>query len=83
VGLIQRVIEAAGIPTISITLSLEITRKIRPPRAVYTGFPLGRPMGFPGRSRFQLEVLRELLSQLESIKQAGTIAEPDLTALVP
>jgi len=78
VGLIQRVIEAAGISTISITLSKEITRKVRPPRAVFTGFPLGHPVGYPGESRSQLETLRVLLSSLETIDLAGTIVEPDL-----
>jgi len=73
VGLIQRVVEAAGIATISVTLSIEITRRVRPPRAVYTGFPLGHPLGFPGRSSDQLKVVRFLLACLEKIESPGTL----------
>ena len=78
VGLIQRVIEAAGIATISISLSKEITESVRPPRALYTGFPLGHPISFPGKVSEQLTVLRYLLKYLEEIDIPGTIKELDL-----
>ncbi len=78
-GLIQRVIEAAGIATISITLSREITKKVRPPRALYPGFPLGHPIAFPGQALRQLQVLRLLLKYLVGIDFPGTIVELDLT----
>jgi hypothetical protein len=81
VGLIQRVIEAAGIATISITLSREITKKVRPPRALYPGFPLGQPIAFPGQALSQLQVLRLLLKYLVEIDSPGTIVELDLTTV--
>ena len=55
-GLIQRVIEAAGISTISVSLAKDITKKILPPRAVFPGFPLGHPIGFPGNENQQLRM---------------------------
>ena len=79
-GLIQRTVESAGIATISISLSREITQKVCPPRAVFTGLPLGHPLGFPGQASLQLRVLRLLLKQLEEIKAAGTLIELDLTS---
>jgi D-proline reductase (dithiol) PrdB len=79
VGLIQRAVEAAAISTISISLSKEITRKVNPPRAVYTGLPLGHPLGFPGQRFRQLQVLRHLLQQLEEIDSPGTLIELDLS----
>jgi hypothetical protein len=79
VGLIQRVIEASGIATISISLSKDITQKVLPPRAVYTGLPLGHPMGFPGQTFRQKQVLRLLLIYLKKLNSPGTIAEIDLT----
>jgi hypothetical protein len=79
VGLIQRVIEAAGIATISVSLSKEITRKVKPARAVYTGFPLGHPLSFPGQSFRQIQILRVLLKGLREIKSPGTLLEIDLT----
>ncbi len=77
-GLIQRVIEAQGIATISVSLSKEITQKVRPPRALFSGFPLGHPFGFPGQSFRQLQVIRLLLKHLKEIRVPGTIVELDL-----
>jgi D-proline reductase (dithiol) PrdB len=79
VGLIQRAVEAAGIPTISVSLSTEITRKVNPPRAVYTGLPLGHPLGFPGQAFRQLQILRLILRYLEEIDSPGTLIELDLS----
>lgn len=78
-GLIQRAVEAAGIATISISLSKEITRKINPPRAVFPGLPLGHPLGFPGQTFRQLQILRMLLQYLQQIDTPGTIVDLDLS----
>lgn len=78
-GLIQRVIEARGIATISVSSSLEITRKVRPPRVLFPGLQLGHPVGFPGQIHEQQTVLRLLLRYLQAIKEPGTIVEIDLT----
>ena len=47
--------------TASITLLPEITRKIRPPRALAVPYPLGFPLGEAGNPGLQLRVLRQLL----------------------
>jgi hypothetical protein len=73
VGLIQRVIEAQGIPTISVTLSRGISQKVKPPRAMYTGFPLGHPFAFPHQRFRQLQLLRLLLKYIETLDKPGTI----------
>jgi D-proline reductase (dithiol) PrdB len=78
VGLVQRAIENEGIATISITLSEEITKKVRPPRALYPGFPLGHPIAFPGQTQHQLKVLRLLLNFLEKLDAPGSIVRCDL-----
>lgn len=77
-GLIQRIIEASEISTISISLSLEISRKVRPPRAIYPGFRLGHPLGYPGQVFSQLQMLRLMLKYLHDIDSPGTVAELDL-----
>jgi len=79
VGLIQRAVEAAGIATISVTLSKEITQKVRPPRAVFTNMPMGHPLGFPGEKFRQLQIIRLLLRYLKEIESSGTIVELDLS----
>jgi hypothetical protein len=79
VGLIQRSIEAIGIVTLSVTLSQEISRKVKPPRAVFTGFPLGHPFGFPHQRFRQLQLLRFLFHQIEIIEVPGTIVIEDMS----
>ena len=64
VGLAQQIIEQRGIPTASITLLENITRKIRPPRALSVPYPLGYPLGEPNDARLQTEVLLDLLELL-------------------
>lgn len=78
-GLIQRTVEDAGIATISISLSKEITRKVYPPRAIYPGLPLGHPLGLPGQNFRQLQILRTLLQYLQQIDTPGTIVDLDLS----
>ena len=65
--------------TISITLSKEISRKVNPPRALYTALPLGHPLGFPGQVSRQRHILRLLLKYVKEIDSPGTIVELDLS----
>ncbi len=66
--------------TISISLIKEITERVKPPRSVFPGFPLGHPVGYPFQSFRQLQILRLLLKQLKTIKIPGTIIEYNLTS---
>ena len=52
--------------TASISLVREQTERVRPPRALWVSFPLGRPLGVPGDADFQLDVLRATLSMLST-----------------
>jgi D-proline reductase (dithiol) PrdB len=71
VGLIQSIIEKAGIPTTSITLLREITERVGPPRALFADFPLGYPLGAAGDAALQGRVLRSALALLsESVPPA-------------
>lgn len=58
-GLIQRAIEAAGIPTVSISILRSVTEKVRPPRAVFLRWPFGHPLGEPFHTAQQLTILRD------------------------
>jgi len=75
VGLIQRAIEAEGISTISISLSRTITEKLKPPRALLVGFPLGHPMGNPFDRKVQRQILVDGLKYLNEIEKPGTIVD--------
>lgn len=74
-GLIQRAIEEAGIPTLSISLNRTITEKVKPPRAVLVGYPLGHPMGRPFDKNTQTALLKESLTLLGDIRVPGTLVD--------
>jgi D-proline reductase (dithiol) PrdB len=73
VGLIQRIFEDRGISTVSISLNLAITKKVKPPRALYPGFALGHPLGRPHDRDIQLQVLRDALELLEEDLEPGSV----------
>jgi hypothetical protein len=75
VGLIQRAVEAAGIPTVGITLNRTVTARVRPPRAVFLRYPFGHPMGEACEVARQAAILEDLLRTLETARP-GAIVEP-------
>ena len=64
VGLIQSIIERAGIPTASVTLLEEITERVAPPRALFVDFPLGYPLGNPNDIALQTRIIVAMLALL-------------------
>jgi D-proline reductase (dithiol) PrdB len=66
VGLIQSVIEKAGIATVSVTMLREVTRKVDPPRALGVDYPFGYPLGAPGDAELQTRIIVAALALLES-----------------
>ena len=65
-GALSHYLEQDGIATAGISLIRPHTEKIRPPRALWVPFELGRPLGVPGDTAFQTRVLRALLGVLDS-----------------
>lgn len=64
-GVVSRYLEEEGIPTTQISLVREHTEAIRPPRALWVPFMLGRPLGAPNDPSFQRAVLGAALQLLE------------------
>ncbi len=64
-GALSRWIEEEGIPTTQISLVREHTAAIRPPRALWVPFILGRPLGAPDEPQFQRRVLHAALRLFE------------------
>jgi hypothetical protein len=75
VGLIQRAIEEAGIPTIGISIVRAYTEKVKPPRSIYLRWPFGHPLGEPFNIAQQRAVLAEAFKALYSIKTPGEIID--------
>jgi D-proline reductase (dithiol) PrdB len=76
VGLVQRAIEAEGIPTVGISILKEVTQKVRPPRTLFLRYPFGHPLGEPFNVKQQRTILLDALKALETITEPGTIVEP-------
>jgi D-proline reductase (dithiol) PrdB len=72
-ALIQREIEAAGIPTVGVSVCPDITERLQVPRAVVLRFPLGSPFGASMDTPMQLRILRDALSLIDTIKMPGDI----------
>lgn len=75
VGLVQRAIEAAGVPTFSVTMLPEVTRRVGVPRAGAVPYPLGHPFGPPGDPQLRARLLRSALRGAQSIPEPGTIVD--------
>ena len=63
-GALGHYLEREGLATASISLVRLHTEKIRPPRALWVPFELGRPLGVPNDAAFQTRVLRALIALL-------------------
>ena len=72
-GLIQRIFEEQGISTVSISLNLALTKKVKPPRALYPGFALGHPLGRAHDRDVQFRVLQDSLGLLEMDLEPGEV----------
>jgi len=73
VGALGHYIERGGVPTAQVSLIREQTATIRPPRALWVPFMLGRPFGVPNDAAFQHRVLARLLGLFE--RPAGPVLE--------
>jgi hypothetical protein len=75
VGLIQRMVEESGIPTISMGNEVDRMAKIKPPRALLVKFARGSMLGEPGNAERQRRILLDALEALRTMRVPGTIQE--------
>ena len=74
-GLIQRVIEQAGIATIGITIVREYSEQVKPPRSVFLRWPFGHPLGEPFNRNQQRTIVLDCLEHLYAVDTPGTIID--------
>lgn len=72
-AVVQRVLEAADLATISLTLEPDVMRLVGVPRAMVVDFPPGCPIGEPTDHEKQRKVLNEALEYLATMTQPGTV----------
>lgn len=75
-GLIARIIESEGISTVVFSLSKELTLAVGVPRAVYVKWPLGHPLGEPGKPQQQRTMLFLGLQLAQTATGPGALVEP-------
>jgi hypothetical protein len=80
VCLVQAELERRGIVTASLTMLPEVTRKVRPPRALAVPYRLGFPLGEPNNPALQRAILRQLLGLLP-VEQVPHLVELDVAGL--
>lgn len=78
-GLVQRVLEASGIPTVTLALIPDLTRAVGVPRLAGISYPFGRPLGKPHDADGQRAVLGAMLEVLASASGPDTYVELPFT----
>ena len=76
-GLVQRVLEASGIATVTLSWIPDLTRAVGVPRLVGIAYPSGRTLGRVGDADGQRAVLRATVGILESASGPDTYVELD------
>ena len=70
-----------GIPTVLITVSPDVSKQMRPPRALSPkGFKIGNSMGRPGLADLHEQVLRDALNLFKEPPRPGEVIEREYPA---
>jgi hypothetical protein len=78
VPVLARLIEAAGIATVVVTMMPDIADALVTPRVVGVEFPFGHPFGRPGDVGTQRRVLLTALTVLAGAARPGTRVDVDI-----
>jgi hypothetical protein len=79
VGLVARVLEAKGIPTVALSMIPDLTRAVGVPRLAGLSYPMGQPLGRPHDADGQRAVLHATLAVLPSASGPDTYVELPFT----
>ncbi len=75
----QRAIEQRGIPTVSISVALDVTEHAKPPRAMFVPFMMGHHFGVPFHHELQRRIIGEALTHLVEAKHSGEVRRMAVT----
>jgi hypothetical protein len=78
VPVLARLIEAAGIPTVTVTMMPAVAAAVLAPRIVGVEFPFGHPFGMPNDPAMQRRVLETALTVLSGAATFGTRVDVDI-----
>ena len=74
-GLVCRVVEEAGIPTVCVSTGRDITALVRPPRSYFVNAPMGNNFGAAGDVATQSRILRAVLALAVEARDPGLILD--------
>lgn len=77
-GLVCRVVEEAGIPTVCVSTGRDITALVRPPRSYFVNAPMGNNFGAADDAETQRRILRAVLALAVGAREPGRIVDDDL-----
>lgn len=77
---LAHVFEAAGIATVVLAATQSVVERMKPPRALFCEFPLGRPLGKPADADFQHDVIARAFALLEAPTGPVLETHPDVLA---
>ena len=60
-------------------MSLDVTRRVTPPRSVFVPFRMGHHFGVPHHRELQRRILLEMLELVYSAERSGEIRQPEIT----
>ena len=74
-GLVCRVVEAAGIATVCISTGRDLTAQVKPPRSLFVNFPMGNNFGAPSDLNQQKAILKRSLELVEEAEVGGLLED--------
>ena len=81
--MLARLVEEAGIPTVTVTMVPDLASALLTPRIVGVEFPFGHPFVMPGDRPMQRTVLETALTVLSGAAAFGTRVDVDIEWPVP
>ncbi len=74
-GLVCRVVEEAGIPTVCVSTGRDLTAQVKPPRSLFLNFPMGNNFGAAFNVDQQSAILGRALALIEEVEVGGLLED--------
>lgn len=74
-GLVARVVEGAGIATVTVSTARDLSLQVMPPRTAFVNHPMGNTFGRRGDAQTQRQVLHDVLALLQSCVEPGQLVD--------
>ena len=76
-GLVARVVEASGIPTVTVSTARDLSKQVMPPRTVFVNHPMGNTFGRKNDAEMQRRILSDALRMLVECDTPGELVDLD------